>query len=117
MPDTVKCQHCHKTERLSWGELDEKLTRLARCFNCNFWLEYSESDRDNLTAVVTHNSRHYVIGREDAGMWGRGYDGRPWTVRFLDGRVVQTTNLWHQGQIPERFRHLFQINAELTAEP
>ena len=43
----------------------------------------------------------------------RGFSGSRWQVRFLDGREVITNDLYGNGVIPERFRHLFTVNAEL----
>lgn len=43
----------------------------------------------------------------------RGFNGARWQVRFLDGREVTTNDLYGNGAIPERFRCLFTVNAEL----
>jgi hypothetical protein len=42
-----------------------------------------------------------------------GFGGMPWRVKFLDGRVVETNNLGDEGDIPERWHHLFPVNAVL----
>jgi hypothetical protein len=40
-----------------------------------------------------------------------GFGGALWRIRFADGSTVETNDLWHQGEIPARFAHLFPVNA------
>lgn len=41
-----------------------------------------------------------------------GFSGRRFWIRFFDGRVLSTNNLWMQGDIPEEFRNALPDNAE-----
>jgi hypothetical protein len=45
----------------------------------------------------------------------RGYGGAKWRVQFLDGREVETSNLWHQGTVPEQYRRYLPDNAVLIS--
>ena len=77
------------------------------CFNCLFWTEYVETKSDHSHLVVNNN--HYVIG--PATGYQGGFGGAKFNIKFNDGREVTTTNLWMQGDIPERFRDRLPNNA------
>lgn len=80
------------------------------CFTCNFWAEKIEAVNDPRSVRI--DGGHYWIGDEDPTNRFRGFGGRRFNIKFHDGREVQTTNLWHQGQIPEHFRDILPDNAE-----
>lgn len=61
--------------------------------------------------VARIDGDHYIVGAEDAPNSMRGYGGRKFGIKFNDGRVVITTNLWHQGTIPEAWREKLPNNA------
>lgn len=78
-----------------------------------FWAGLALRRGDGLSVVA--DGAHYRIGPEDAQGF-RGFGGAAWIVRFYDGRVVRTTNLWHQGEIPPAWRGLLPDNATLTSD-
>lgn len=80
----------------------------TECFNKHYWLEFVEKKNDK--DMVRYNGTHYVIGDEDSKSCFRGFDGTRFVVYFNDGRVVETSNLWHQGTIPEEFREELKDN-------
>jgi hypothetical protein len=45
---------------------------------------------------------------------GQGFGGRKFVVRFHDGRVVETENLWMIGPIPEEYRAALPDNAKFV---
>lgn len=93
----------------------EMLTRNI-CFRCNFWREYFESKDNPRHARI--NGRHYCVSpRNDKDTQWNGFGGRETTIRFLDGRVVSTNNLWHQGEIPAIWRERLPDNAEFAKNP
>lgn len=82
------------------------------CHTCGFWLEkvaMADSSR-----VVRRDGFHYVIGDSNSAFPGNY--GRRYEIRFLDGRVVETSNLWNQGEIPPRFRDRLPDNALSAGE-
>lgn len=81
------------------------------CRECDFWLEQW---RDGNSGVARIKGAHYRIGVEHSNFKAQG--GRKFTIEFFDGREVVTTNLWHQGQIPPRFRNLLPNNATFIGE-
>ncbi len=77
-----------------------------------FWAGLALKRGDGLSVVA--GGQHYRIGPEgERGL--RGFGGAPWLVRFFDGREVRTSNLWHQGEIPQEWRHLLPDNATLKS--
>ena len=110
----AKCTECGKHESGDWMEdVAKDLIRRGVCFSCNFWLE--KVDMVGKKKVARINGKHYMIGREDApSLMFRGFGGTKFTVRFFDGRVVETTNLWHQGTVPEHFKERLPDNAEFV---
>ena len=110
--DIAKCAECGKSHSGDWmDDVAEELISRGVCFQCNFWLEKVEIAKQE--KAVRIKGRHYIIGLEDPQVrMFRGSGGTKFTVSFFDGRVVETTNLWHQGQIPEHFRERLPDNAE-----
>jgi len=85
----------------------EEAEKAKRCFHCDFWVQKIQSGKG-----VRINGHHYQIGREGDAF--PGFSGRRFVILFRDGTRVVTTNLWHQGEIPERFRDTLPDNAEFT---
>lgn len=99
------------------GSCSLAVTRLAadgRCFLCGYWLE--QIDVEPETRVVV-DGVHYRLGNERSQSRFRGYGGREFVIRFHDGREVTTTNLWHQGTIPEHLRDRLPDNAVFVPQP
>lgn len=103
--ETYKCKICGKefTNR-RWTTLvcsDE-------CFEDNYWLE-RVNDIKNKNRVIIDNSVYYIADENACG--SRGFDGAIFYIHFFDGREVRTTNLWSNGQIPEKYLKQLPDNA------
>lgn len=110
---SMNCKKC--------GEQDFKTTYLepikteminqSLCFDCHFWTQ--RVDNKNSPTQATIKGAVYQIARETGvkGEW-KGFGGRKFRIRFFDGRVLETTNLWHNGKVPPHFRDELQDNAE-----
>jgi len=102
------------------GNTNETHTHLGRlvegklCFNCDFWDQYAKRVDD--PRCVRVNGTHYVIAADEPDGMFRGFGGQGFTVQFFDGRTVATSNLWHQGTIPELFRDRLPDNAKFMAQ-
>lgn len=83
------------------------------CFECSFWFKKINLSEEDKSRQVIANGSFYRLGSVHSGPF-RGFGGRKFTVLFHDGRVVGTSNLWHQGEIPERFKGMFPDNAILV---
>ena len=113
----MKCRICKKEIELSYGDgLNNKLKLLKICFDCNFWIEKFEEKNSVNVARIKNN--HYIIGKESY-TGERGFAGRQFKIKFFEkiwiadkDNCITTTNLWHQGEIPERFRKYLPNNAE-----
>lgn len=85
------------------------------CHFCNFWKNHIENDATvNKDVFVIADGKHYIIGDENSRDYSRGFDGAKVTIKFKDGRVIKSSNLWFQGDIPERFRNEMPDNAEIV---
>lgn len=116
MAETVTCKECGKVEELHWGTYNELLKAQSLCFSCDHWMHYIENDPSNPNAVIIEGN-HYIVCNEAAG--GRstsGFGGEKFIIEKIDGERIVTTNLWHQGRIPERFRDRLIDNARFIRE-
>lgn len=124
-PTHIICLECSKKEKLRWGDdIKKKLIERNLCFNCNFWWEYVEQVDDPNSVRV--KGVHYWICSENAprGTF-RGFAGKKFKIIFFTPtisvahntpRIIVTTNLWSQGEIPIRFRDRLPDNAEFRQE-
>lgn len=114
------------------GHVDrERLESAGICPTCDFWIEkWQLRDNEN---VVRIDGQHYMYGNhlQDARVTqdttleqlakslptkqGLGMGGQSVIIRFNDGRVVITNDLWHQGRIPKQFENALPNNAEMVA--
>lgn len=111
----MNCKLCSK--EISFEFMEPCKTQLKvnqLCFNCNFWHNYVL--RKNDKRIVRVKGLHYCIAPElDKPEYG-GYGGHKWYIKFFDGRLAVTTNLWHQGTIPAHFRLQLPNNAVFVKE-
>lgn len=82
------------------------------CRTCQFWFEKFKMV-DN-PEVVRINREHYIIGSKDSDV--KGMAGSSYKIKFNDGRVVATDNLWHQGHIPIAWQKYLKDNAKFIKE-
>lgn len=100
-------------------EVAERLSSEHMCHSCDFWNMQHELDRDGSRMDAVIGGMHYVIHPYVDGkvQFGKGMGGNTVYVRFKDGRIVRSDNVWCQGEVPERFLDMFPDNAEfITAE-
>lgn len=97
-----------------WRGVASEMEERQFCHECNFWQNHIDADKtSNKDVFVVADGNHYIIGDENSTDSFRGYSGAKVTVKFFDGRVVKTSNLWCQGEIPEAFKAEMPDNAEL----
>ena len=130
---TATCKVCG-TKFNPRGHVDaERLKAVGIDATCDAWVTHWQ-DRNNEN-VVRVGGVHYMYGNhlQDARITqddtltsiaqrfaaktvkkqGLGMSGAVVIIRFNDGRVVITNDLWHQGDIPEVFKQALPDNAEL----
>lgn len=112
--DLAKLRHEKYNEPLR-----HSVAMCGACFNWECWNQIAERDRgvDAARAVVV-NGTHYYLGDENerGPSRFRGFGGNRFVIRFLDGRTVTSTNLWHQGEVPQEFAEQLPDNAEFVRE-
>jgi hypothetical protein len=108
-----RCKECKsKEDETKWTDGKDLLLKKL-CFDCNYWMERVERV-GGLTQVIVDGSV-YQIGREDAvGM--RGFDGDKFIIKFKDGRLVHSTNLWFNGRVPKKYKDRLIDNADFIKE-
>lgn len=103
----MNCEICGKTIQSS--KYLESVICSSECFSAKYWLDRVKRI-NNPTQVVIDNTV-YQIGREDISKESKGFGGAVHFIKFNDGRLIKTTNLWHNGKLPEAFRSMLPNNA------
>lgn len=106
----MKCVICGK-------EINESLFSNAvlcsrECFNDLYWSERVK-DINNKNQVIIDNQLYYIEPENDPSQF-RGFGGQRFEIAFFDGRTVVTTNLWHNGTVPEKYRDILKNNAKFV---
>ena len=90
------------------------------CFHCAYWYnvrerDYSDTVYPYIPVVVNHSHWSYPSLEPVHFEKSYGWSCRPVPtmhyILFKDGRVAETNQLWHQGEIPKHFRCLIPNNA------
>ena len=118
----MKCKEC--SAEISLNYMESSKTRMIErklCFICLFWSNYVDCVEFGTIAtqrIARINHKHFVIGNEGKSRRAefRGYGGAKFVIIFNNGDRVETTNLWAQGEIPERFRNRLPDNAKFEEE-
>ena len=107
MAKTYTCRCCGKTYIKN---LDPDVYLKGNCFDCSFWLFKTEFHEDLANRRVVVDGNHYMISAV-ADTYPLGFGGELFIIKFFDGRIIKTNNLWSQGSIPDRFREMLPDNA------
>ena len=105
------CKRCGKHEKNTYfKDVHDRLLASRLCHTCDYWQQkIAIRDRKNVARI---GGTHYVITPETSGPnHCKGFGGDRYKIRFDDGRVVETTNLWCQGGIPADVRADLPDNA------
>ena len=78
----------------------------SECYRINFWKEI-EQEKDKHLFI---KGQSYSIGPENSTF--KGYGGRYFKIRLNTGEIIETSNLWNQGVIPDEFKESLKDNAE-----
>lgn len=108
--EKIMCRIC-KQEVCVDGFIESQRERLLNagiCHKCDSWVANWQIRNDPETVRI--NGNHYRIHTGESRFKGMG--GAEITIRFKDGRVVHTDNLWHQGTTPSQFKVVLFDNAE-----
>lgn len=104
------CEICGKEfDRPIYGGDSERCCS-SECFTKKFWNDIEKEKEEHIFI----NGICYAIAEKP--IFGLlGYGGRKFKIRmFEDGRIVETNNLWCQGDIPEEYRFRLPNTAEFV---
>jgi hypothetical protein len=110
----ITCVLCGRVTHTRYSGCGERMRRDLHCFYCVFWQELIEQDAGEPENVVIVDGRHYLVRADlepGKDKWLAGFGGGEFRIVFNDGRSVVSHNLWHQGEIPDRFRAALPDNA------
>lgn len=82
------------------------------CFTCDFWANQAQLHRKEPNKRFMIKGVSYSIGPEDAGAM-RGHGGCKFSILYK-GEIIETTNMWCQGRVPEHFGAELPDTAELV---
>jgi hypothetical protein len=115
-PKGYDCKGTYKLTPQQISSLDKIEERKE--FDAYFWGEkvewFNNNDvTDENQIAVRFNGVHFVIGPENGTF--KGFGGRKCIIQFTDGphkgKLIETTNLWHQGTIPNELKDILVDNA------
>lgn len=106
-----RCRECRKPLTFHWGEKVEKQMRAAElCYACLDWTEMAAEKGPHV--VYADGIRYKIAPDQPKGYQGfLGHGGAEFRIRFHDGRVVVSHNLWTQGHVPDHFKARLPDNA------
>ncbi len=99
------CVECGATDRATYsGETRERMLARSLCFYCLFWFDRIDAQSNPAACIVNGRSFQDAGRRSGRDLSLLGFGGREFRIEFFDGRVLETNNLFGQGEVPERFR-------------
>jgi hypothetical protein len=118
-----RCRECNtRVTRCYLACFATRLRARKLCLRCDHWLNLLAlaNDSEQAPRCVRIAGHHYLVGDEPAAealrsSIGVGFSGREIWIRFNDECVVKTRNLWHQGEVPTRFKDRLPDNARFVA--
>jgi len=99
--------------------------RIEECLKGEYYdlNRYNQERVDTLPSMKTREGQFVVIDgevyhisreRPNTSGWNKGHGGREFRIKFNDGRIIVTHNLWYNGVVPKRFKRLLKNTAEFV---
>lgn len=111
--NVIRCSVCESLYDTKTTMRGERLKELGLCFECNFWKEKYQNHIEDPKHQIICEGRAYFIQKEDTLL--KGFGGSKFVIKFDDGSIVETTNLWHNGEVPKRFRPMLPDNCKFVS--
>lgn len=83
----------------------------SKCFRTKFWNEVVKEKEEHL---VINGECYYNETKPNSTY--RGFGGRNFKIRKFDGTIIETSNLWNRGTVPDEYKDLLPNNAEWVKE-
>lgn len=86
----------------------------GECFKKHYWNDIiSEREKH----IIINGDCYYDAGNMPDSYTGfLGHSGRKFYIKYFDGRIMSTNNLWYNGTVPEEFRNQLKDNATFCAK-
>jgi hypothetical protein len=104
----LECEICGK--QIEKSQYYNNVICSSECFTKHYWLERVKN-KDSKRQVIAKGVVYQISDENDISGF-RGFDGAKFVIHFFDGRKVFTSNLWHNGTVPDEFRDQLPDNAE-----
>ena len=105
----MNCEICGKEiERSSYNS---GIICSNDCFTEHFWLSIIREFIEDPKTFAIIDGESYRIEDENVPPSCKGFYGAPHTIKYSDGRIIHTTNLWTNGTIPNKYRIVLKDNA------
>lgn len=118
-----KCTNCGKEDyAINYTNCPEKraMDEQGMCFGCAYWvalvkrleknLRWCRINGKSLTASSALKPGQPAVSQSRRGKL-KGHGGREFCIKFHDGRLIRTDDLWLQGTIPDWLRETHPDNA------
>lgn len=89
-----------------------RLKMKAGVIMTNFWQDQLAQRTD----AFVIKGEHYRIGSESDPKKFKGMGGAKHIIQVKNGERIVTTNLWHQGTVPEEYREVLPDNASFVKQ-
>ena len=113
--NNMNCKYCNEESELEHIQPAADLYPVMRdeqlCFSCAFWEVHARNHEKGDDAIIVDGDRYHDAGNTDKRGGFMCHGGRKFKIKMDDGRIIETNNLWHQGDIPEFFRERLKDNA------
>ena len=91
----MKCIICGK--EIEKSGYSHKVICSSECFSIDFWNECLDE-----SAIIVNGECYHDGGRKPKGYSGfMGFGGQEFTIKMNDGRIIDTNNLWYNGEVPK----------------
>lgn len=110
------CEICGKEFDKPQYHTYDKICGDKDCFTKKFWLSIIEEKKYH--PVINGVCYYCDVDNPISDSRGfRGFGGRYFKIRFIDtGKIIETNNLCHNGDVPKEFRDQLPDNAEFIQE-
>ena len=91
----MKCVICGK--EIEKSMYSHKVICSSECFSVDFWNETLDD-----TAIIVDGVCYHDGGMKHNEYTGfLGHAGRYFKIEMTDGRIIETNNLWYNGEVPK----------------
>ena len=110
---TEPCKICGGVVTTKWCEPTKSdLIKHNYCFNCLFWYKIEQTLNNPRRFIIDGVSYWRGENTNDENKF-RGYGGRKFKIQRNDSNeIIETTNLWCQGNVSKYFKERIKDNAK-----